>query len=195
MARVLVLFAHPALEQSRVHRRLIGAAAAVSGVTIRDLYELYPDLDVDVAAEQAAMEAHDVIIFQHPIYWYSAPALVRQWQDLVLEHGWAFGHEGLALQGKATFHVVSSGGRAEAYRASGSNRFTIHEFLRPFEQTAHLCNMTWWSPFVVYGTHRLGDEVLADDVAGYRALLEGLVADRLDPARLADLSNLRELVA
>jgi putative NADPH-quinone reductase len=39
MTQVLILFAHPALEKSRVHRRLVRAAQSVPGVTFHDLYE------------------------------------------------------------------------------------------------------------------------------------------------------------
>ena len=38
-SRVLILFAHPALEKSRVNRRLIAAAQDLENVTINDLYE------------------------------------------------------------------------------------------------------------------------------------------------------------
>ena len=66
MRRVLVLFAHPVLERSRVNRRLVDAIRDLDGVTIRDLYEDYPTLCIDVAREQADLLAHDVIVFQHP---------------------------------------------------------------------------------------------------------------------------------
>ncbi len=48
MRRILILFAHPALERSRVNRRLIAEAKDVAGVTVHDLYEAYPTLDLDV---------------------------------------------------------------------------------------------------------------------------------------------------
>ena len=44
---VLVLLAHPVLERSRVNRRLADAAAKVAGVTVHDLYEIYPRLAID----------------------------------------------------------------------------------------------------------------------------------------------------
>lgn len=92
--RILVLFAHPAFERSRVHRRLVAAARAQHGVTIHDLYEAYPDFDVDVRREQELLLAHDLIVLQHPFYWYSTPPLVKQWIDLVFEYGWAYGARG-----------------------------------------------------------------------------------------------------
>ena len=98
--RVLIQFAHPALQKSRINRRLIAAVQNLENVTINDLYEEYPDFFVNVKREQQLLINHDIIIFQHPFYWYSCPALVKQWQDLVLEHGFAFGTSGTKLNGK-----------------------------------------------------------------------------------------------
>lgn len=159
MPRVLLLFAHPALDKSRAHRRLAAEwpalRARLPGLTVHDLYEAYPDYDVDVAREQALLAAHDVVLFQFPFYWYSTPPLLKQWEDLVLEHGWAYGRTGRALEGKRCACLLTAGGRAEAYRPEGSNRFTVRQLLAPLEQTAHLCRMTWLPPWVLHGTHRL----------------------------------------
>lgn len=181
MSRVLVLFAHPAFERSRVHRALVPVAESVDGVTFRDLYELYPDYDVDPPAEQAALEAHDVVVFQHPFYWYSVPPLLKQWQDLVLEHGWAYGHEGKALEGKAVMHAISAGGGREAYAAAGYNHYALPDLLRPLEATIRLCGMEWLEPFIVYGTHRLPSEGIAAEAERYRVQLEALVAGAMTP--------------
>ena len=79
--RVLVLFAHPAVQKSRLNVRLAAAACGLPGVTFHDLYETYPDFNIDVPAEQARLEAHEVIVLQHPFYWYSGPALLKEWLD------------------------------------------------------------------------------------------------------------------
>jgi glutathione-regulated potassium-efflux system ancillary protein KefG len=177
MSRVLILFAHPSLQTSRIHTRLLGGVSGVPGVTLRDLYQLYPEFDVDVEAEQGLLASHDVVIWQHPFYWYSVPPLLKQWIDLVLEHGWAYGSGGTALHGKDLLSVISAGGPSEAYRAGGYNRFTFREFLRPLEQTAALCGMRYLPPWVVSGTHRIPDEGLQALAPSYRALLEWLTRD------------------
>ena len=97
MAKVLILFAHPALEKSRVNKRLILAAGNIDNITLNDLYEEYPDFDIDIKREQQLLIEHDLIILQHPFYWYSTPALLKQWEDLVLEHGWAYGSKVMRL--------------------------------------------------------------------------------------------------
>ncbi len=172
--RVLVLLAHPALEHSRVHRRLIAPLAGLEGVELRDLYELYPDFDIDVKAEQAALVAADVVVFEHPLYWYSCPALLKQWLDLVLAHGWAYGANATALAGKLAMNAISTGGPQSAYQAEGYNKYTIDEFLRPFERTAHLCGMRYLPPFVAHGSHSLQADAI-DALAGdYLRLITAL---------------------
>src|SRR3989337_1253390 len=133
MSSILILFAHPLLEKSRIHNQLLKQATQVQGVTINDLYQNYPDFDIDVRREKKLLLAHDIIIWQHPFYWYSSPALLKQWQDLVLEHGWAYGKNGTALTGKRIFNVFTSGGTAKAYKRGGYNKYPVHEYLRPFE--------------------------------------------------------------
>jgi len=140
-----------------VHRRLLAAVPRDERITLHDLYEEYPDGDIDVEAEQRLLLDHDVVVWQHPFYWYSSPPLLKAWQDLVLEHGWAYGSEGTALHGKVVLQAISAGGGAPAYCEQGYNRWTIRQYLRPFEGTARLCGMRYLPPWVVFGTHRLDD--------------------------------------
>jgi glutathione-regulated potassium-efflux system ancillary protein KefG len=155
MRRILVLFAHPVLERSRVNRRLLSAVRDVPGVTVHDLYDVYPTLYIDAKREQRLLLDHDVVVFQHPFYWYSTPAILKEWQDLVLEHGWAYGRGGTQLRGKITMNAITTGGPAAAYRRDGYNRFTIRELLAPWDQTAHLCGMRFLAPFAVHATLRV----------------------------------------
>ena len=179
MAKILVLFAHPALEKSRVHARLIKHIQHLQGVTLHDLYQTYPDFDIDIKREQHLLLLHDVIIWQHPFYWYSAPAMIKQWMDLVLEHGWAYGSKGKMLTGKRVFNAISAGGTTAAYAKNGRNRFTVRELLAPFDQTAVLCNMTYLPPFAVLGTHRLEPGDIELHAVQYEQLLVAMRNDRI----------------
>jgi glutathione-regulated potassium-efflux system ancillary protein KefG len=182
--RVLVILAHPVLERSQVNRRLIEVAKALPGVSVHDLYEAYPTLRINVKHEQHLLEQNDAVIFQHPFYWYSAPALVKEWQDLVLEYGWAYGRGGDKLKGKLTLNAISTGGPQLAYQKEGYNRFTIRELLAPFDQTAHLCGMRYLAPFVLHSSLRIEtDESLAPYASEYRRLLESLRDETLDVER------------
>ena len=86
MADVVVIAAHPHLERSRVNRALLNTARTLDAarVEVRDLYALYPDYWIDVAAEQAALAAARLVVWQHPIHWYSMPSLMKLWIDEVL---------------------------------------------------------------------------------------------------------------
>ena len=188
--RILILFAHPALERSRVNRQLVRAVRDIEGVTFHDLYEAYPDLDIDVEHEQTLLLAHDIVVFQHPFYWYSTPAILKEWEDLVLEHGWAYGAQGTALDGKKLVSALTAGGREAAYCGEGHNNFTIRQLLAPIEQTARLCGMDYLPPFVVHGTHSLTDSDVVAHAADYRRMVVALRDGTIDFEAAREFSRL-----
>lgn len=159
MADVLVIAAHPHLEHSRVNRRLAAGTLALDRrhVELRDLYSLYPDYLIDVNAEQAALASAKLIVWQHPIHWYSMPPLMKLWVDEVLAFGWAYGPAGVALQGKDLWLAASTGGPPDSYRPDSYNRYFFDAFLPPYEQTAMLCGMRFVPPLVLHGAHRVSD--------------------------------------
>jgi glutathione-regulated potassium-efflux system ancillary protein KefG len=190
---VLIVFAHPALEKSRVNRHLIQAVRDLPGVFFNDLYENYPDFQIDVRHEQELLRRHSTIIFMHPFYWYSAPALVKEWLDLVLEHGFAYGHNGTELQGKRMLNAVTAAGAQEAYRPEGYNHFTIRHLLSPFEQTANLCGMQYLAPFVVHRSLALSSTAeMMPYVKLYRTVVQGLVNETLDLAAAAKAERISD---
>lgn len=191
--RILVLFAHPALHKSRINRQLLGAIADLDGVTINDLYERYPDFDIDVKREQQLLVNHEILVFQHPFYWYSSPAILKEWQDLVLEYGFAYGQGGTALQGKKFLSAISTGGSKQAYCREGYNYYTIRELLTPFEQTVRLCGMEYLPPFVIHGTHEIRDTHQINDHANqYRAVLKALRDNQIDWTALSTLHRINQ---
>ncbi|MCA0388981.1 MAG: NAD(P)H-dependent oxidoreductase [Bacteroidetes bacterium] len=194
MKKILILFAHPALEKSRVNKKLVSIAKKTEGITFRDLYEIYPRFDIDVKREQKLLLEHDIIIFHHPFYWYSCPPLLKQWIDLVLEHGWAYGSKGNALAGKAGLNIITAGGREIAYTKEGLNKHTVWEFLAPFRQSFALCKMVPLPSFVIYGTHRLDKEGIERSAADYRKVLEMLRDEKLDEAQLQKIQYLNDLL-
>lgn len=181
--RILVLHAHPRPSSSIVHRALSRAAKSVEGVTFHDLYAAYPDFGIDASAEQALLLAHDLIVLQHPFYWYSSPAIIKEWQDIVLDFGWAYGPGGNQLHGKFMMQAISTGGAEDFYHAKGRNRFTVDEFLAPFNQTAHLCGMAYLAPFIVHEGRRLSDDALEGFVTRYTDMLTGFARDTHNPLK------------
>ena len=180
MSRILVLFAHPALEKSRVNKSLIKEIENIENVTFHDLYEEYPDFYIDFKKEQKLLTGNDIIIFHHPLYWYSIPALLKQWEDLVLEHNWAYGSKGNALVGKKLIQVITTGGTSQAYKKNSFNRFTIREFLIPIEQTAVLCGMIYLPPYLIQGTHKLTGNEIETYAAEYHKFILNLGQEKID---------------
>lgn len=192
---ILIQFAHPVLHKSRVNKQLINAAYEVQGVLVNDLYEIYPDFNIDVKREQELLLKHDMIIFQHPFYWYSSPSLLKEWQDLVLEHDFAYGSKGNALHGKYLFSTISTGGNADSYQPNGYNQHSMKDMLIPFKQTANLCGMTYLPPFLVQGTHSLAEGKEIKEYAGlYKRLLEKLQKEEVDLSATLDLESLNEIL-
>ncbi len=193
--RILVLFAHPAQRHSEITLSLARAVMNLPNVTLVDLYAEYPTLEINIAREQQRLLDHDVIVFLHPIYWYSTPAILKEWQDLVLEYHFAYGHEGLALKDKLFFCAVSAGGKAGAYGAQGYNRYTLRELLRPLEMTANLCHMHYLPPFALYGARTAREEQrLAPHKKRFVELLTRLSEHRLDLSGAAEANSLNEML-
>ena len=174
-----VLVFHPHFDRSRVNRALADAAEGVPGVQVRRMYELYPDLRIDVAAEQAVLAAADRIVLQFPMYWYSCPALLKQWEDDVLTYGWAYGSTGTALRGKELLLAVSPGAPADKYRRDGDYRYRVTDLLRPFQATSNLIGTRFVTPVVTAGAMSIGDAELAARAEDYAAYLTATVLPAL----------------
>lgn len=180
-SRVLIIFVHPVRHKSRLNVKLAAAAQTIPEVTFHDLYEAYPDFYIDVETEQELLREHDIIIFQHPFYWYSCPSLLKEWLDVVLQRGWAYGAGEHRLRGKYLLSTITTGGPESSYTRDGRNRFSMREFLAPFDQTAHLCGMTYFPPFIVYGSAHKKDADIDQHASEYRRILQALVARKIDP--------------
>jgi len=178
-AEILVLLAHPDLAQSRVNRALADMARqrVDQGVAVRDLYALYPDYLIDVAAEQQALAAARTLVWLHPVQWYAMPALMKLWVDEVLAFGWAYGPGGTALAGKALALALSTGGTEAAYSAGGSHRRPFDALLPPYLQTAALCGMRTLPARVFHGAHQAGDAEIAAHAQGFGDALDAWLAE------------------
>ena len=178
--KILVLFAHPAFQKSRVNKMLVDGLSETEGVTFHDLYQEYPELEINVKREQELLLEHDVIMFQFPLFWYSTPAILKEWQDLVLEHGWAFGSKGDSLKDKLFLCSVTAGGPRQAYQEGNFHNHTINQLLSPLRQTSVLCKMKPLPPFVVHGTHAIETDEILDAKNDLLKLLDLLMNSEIN---------------
>lgn len=194
--RLLVLFAHPSPGRSEINSHLASIAKSHVNTTFVDLYAEYPDYQIDIDKEQQRLCEHDVIVFLFPVFWYSTPALLKEWQDLVLEHGFAYGSKGTALAGKYFLCACSAGGPYSAYGEAGYNRHSLRDLLMPLEQTATLCRMRFIPPFALFGSRTAVEEGRREaHVQSFAALLDHLTKEALDTWVQSELCTVNELLA
>lgn len=148
MKKALVLFAHPFSKKSRVNRTIMDALQGLDNVHVHDLYEEYPYFHIKVAREQELLLEHDIVMWQHPFYWFSMPPLMKLWCDEVLRRDFAYGPDGSRLQGKDFLLSITTGGLGDP----GNSSVDINTYFPPYQQTAKVCGMNWLTPLVMRAT-------------------------------------------
>ncbi len=109
--KLLTVFAHPRRESftgALLDQFLAGAQEAGHEVELCDLYrepfttffrpEDYAQFEGgpmpdDVRREQARIDAAEGLAFVHPFWWWSFPAILKNWIDRVFSDGWAYHFE------------------------------------------------------------------------------------------------------
>lgn len=171
LPRILVIFVHPEPNSSVANSVMLKKIQDLDHVTVHDLYAHYPDFFIDIQREHQLLLSHDIIVFQHPLFMYSCPALLKEWMDRVLGKGFAFG-DNCALAGKVWRSVITTGGAREAFAASGYNKYPLEEILQPFELTAALCRMKWVEPMVLHWARHVSDVERYQHAEEYRYWLQ-----------------------
>lgn len=167
--KALVILAHPNIDDSRVNKRWRQELAQYPNeIAIHELYKEYPDWNIDVEREQRLLEAHDHIILQFPLYWYSYPPLLKKWLDDVFTHGWAYGSKGNKLNGKKFGIAMSIGDKKENYSTAGSISFTVDEVITPFKASMIHVGAIALPYFAVFGSSfQASDEEINQSAKDY----------------------------
>jgi len=158
--KILVIVAHPSLEESRANRALIQELGQHDSIDIHNLYGEYPDWTFDIEREQQLLTKYDRIVLQFPLFWYSTPPLLKKWLDEVLAYGWAFGSGGDHLKGKEFILAITAGASERGYRLGGKHQYTISEFMKPLQVSINYTDAVYLPAFVVYNTLEATDEEL-----------------------------------
>ena len=157
---IAIIHAHPYPQSSRACAALLAAIRGLPQTEVRSLYDLYPDFDIDVPAEQQALDRSKLVVWLAPLYWYTVPAMLKHWFDVVLVGGWAHGAGGTALEGKDCLWATTTGD-LQKYALESPHGHPFETFVPAVEQTALYCGMNWLEPFVVHDSHEIDDEHLA----------------------------------
>ena len=177
MKKITLIYAHPSPHKSRYNRSLMMMACALPYVEVRDLYEMYPSMLIDENTEQQALRESDAVVFQFPVYWFSAPSIIKEWQDTVLQNGFAYGNGGDALRGKKFMIAASTGGPQAAYNEGHSHGAIMSEYLKPIEMTARYCGMDVMEAFVSHDARSLDYEHVKARSADYCKALSALIGE------------------
>ncbi|RDX37053.1 NAD(P)H oxidoreductase [Kangiella sp. HD9-110m-PIT-SAG07] len=172
--RVLLNLVHPIFEKSWANQAMLEAIRDLDYVYVNDLYEEYPDYFIDIKREQKLLLEHPLVIFQHPFYWYSSPSLLKEWQDLVLADGFAYGEGGYQLAKNHWLNAITAGAAKDSYTPEGFNQFSTEELLRPFEQTADFCGMNFVKPFIMYEAETISHSAVEKEAIRYRDYVDSL---------------------
>jgi len=157
----LVIVAHPNLAASRLNATLIAALRDSGTAVVHDIHAAYPDGVIDVAAEQRLVAAHQRVLFQFPLFWYSCPPFLSTWLVQVYQRGWAYGPGGRALNFKTFGVAVTTGSNGRDYTPEGRYRRSLEEVLVPFELLARHSGMHYLPPFAVTAAREMTDQELA----------------------------------
>lgn len=132
-----MILAHPKIEKSIGNKIISELTNQNPSVVVRHLNALYPDFKIDIKAEQQAMLNADVIIFQYPLFWYSTPAILKEWIDQVFQYGFAFG-QNYKLADKKVILSITIGSGEKNYPKE-----VLDKILFPFQGLAAYCKMNY----------------------------------------------------
>lgn len=146
--RTLIIISHPALKESH-NQSFLKESLPAENITWHHLEEYYSNGKIDREVEQQLLLQHDRILFQFPLYWYSSPPLLKQWQDEVLTEGFAYGKMESKLKEKEFGLVISTGVHEREYQTGGKEEFTLSELTTPYRAMARKCQMKMMPIFLI----------------------------------------------
>lgn len=141
--KTICYIAHELLAQSSSQQFLLQSGKMMETVD-------YVDLTNDPIAFDCQMEAqrikeYDQIIFQFPLYWYQAPAILKRWIDEV----WTYFPNHL-LKNKMLGIVVVVGNKAEHFQLGAKYGRTVMDLLIPYRLLATSFQMAFKAPMIVH---------------------------------------------
>ncbi|MBC2127413.1 NAD(P)H-dependent oxidoreductase [Listeria marthii] len=167
--KTLVIIAHPNIENSRVNKVWKEALLKnTADVQIHELYQAYPNWDIDVAFEQQQLQNYDKVIIQFPFYWYSYPPLLKKWFDDVFSHGWAYGSKGDKMADKKLALAISIGDKQCNYQENAPIGYSLETLLTPFRATINHIKADYRGAHTIFGSSfEVTDEEIAENAEVY----------------------------
>ncbi|AYC32504.1 flavodoxin family protein [Pseudomonas cavernae] len=136
----------------------------------------------DIQQELDKLLWADLLILNFPIYWFSAPAILKGWIDRVLVSGICYGgkrfYDQGGLRGKQALVSLTLGGREHMF-GEGAIHGPLEDMLRPILRgTLAYVGMEVLPPFVAWHVPYISAEAREDFLRAYQARLETLGQDQ-----------------
>ncbi|WP_261807049.1 NAD(P)H-dependent oxidoreductase [Lapidilactobacillus luobeiensis] len=145
--RTLILVAHPEVANSPTQQFLKASLPGSAELMWHDLSaSVGPDGRFQREAELALVRNAERLVLQFPFYWYSAPFILKQWQEQTFTGEVEQYHD---LAGKELVVVLSLGQAETTYQAGASERFSLSELLRPYQAFAEKLGWRYLPPLVI----------------------------------------------
>jgi NAD(P)H dehydrogenase (quinone) len=111
------------------------------------------------------------MLWQHPLWWFGLPAILKGWVDRCFAMGRTYGggklYENGVFKGKSAMLSLTTGGPAEAYAKGGFNG-DIHAVLRPIHRgILQFTGFNVLAPHIIFAPVRLRDDQRKDILEGY----------------------------
>ena len=146
----LIILAHPHFEQSTANKTIVETLQnKVKDLEVRNIHQLYPNYQINVAEEQAALLRHELIILQYPMYWFNMPAILKLWFDEVFTYQFAYGSKGDKLKDKKLLTSLTIGQVEQNY--SDYDVDVINHLHEPVKLSTLYSQMQYLTPIVLYG--------------------------------------------
>lgn len=167
--KCLIVVCHPNLKNSSINKYWVEEFKKDdSKYEVHDLYKEYPDFKINVKKEQALLDKFENIIFQFPIYWFSSPALLKEWIDKVFEYGWAYGTNGNGLKDKKIGLAVSLGGEESFYKG----KYDLNNVLVPFIYSFEFVKSKYLGFYALYNCDQKNSISLKKDFSKYLEFIQ-----------------------
>ncbi|BBT40150.1 NAD(P)H-dependent oxidoreductase [Pseudomonas guariconensis] len=135
----------------------------------------------DIQAELDKLLWADLLVLNFPIFWFSAPAMLKGWIDRVLVSGVCYGgkrfYDQGGLVGKKALVTVTLGGREHMF-GEGAIHGPLEDMLRPILRgTLAYVGLEVLPPFVAWHVPYISDEARKGFLRDYQQRLEHLSDD------------------
>ncbi|PFG23426.1 NAD(P)H-dependent oxidoreductase [Pseudomonas lurida] len=136
----------------------------------------------DIQGELDTLLWADLLILNFPIFWFSAPAMLKGWIDRVLVSGVCYGgkrfYDQGGLAGKRALVTVTLGGREHMF-GEGAVHGPLEDMLRPILRgTLAYVGYDVLAPFVAWHVPYISTDARQDFLVGYDQRLQGLADEQ-----------------